>query len=223
MTRIPILRLQYSEEDITFIKEEVAHVLRSGYLTMAERVKAFEKAFADYCGVKYAVGTNSGTSALEIILRSIGVEDKTVVMPSNTYMATPLAAIKAGAKVVFTECEKENLQMCPDDLASKIREDTKAVILPASLVINSPNNLRKWLQGFGGQKIVVAETVSGWVMTGLTTEQAAQSARQVAEGEEVRLTLSSPVWRVVQIAAVVVLGLQVLFFLVVLGISFFVG
>ena len=102
-------------------------------------------------------------------------------------------------------------------------EDTKAVILPASLVINSPNNLRKWLQGFGGQKIVVAETVSGWVMTGLTTEQAAQSARQVAEGEEVRLTLSSPVWRVVQIAAVVVLGLQVLFFLVVLGISFFVG
>ena len=102
-------------------------------------------------------------------------------------------------------------------------EDTKAVILPASLVINSPNNLRKWLQDFGGQKIVVAETVSGWVMTGLTTEQAAQSARQVAEGEEVRLTLSSPVWRVVQIAAVVVLGLQVLFFLVVLGISFFVG
>ena len=102
-------------------------------------------------------------------------------------------------------------------------EDTKAVILPASLVINSPNNLRKWLQDFGGQKIVVAETVSGWVMTGLTTEQAAQSARQVAEGEEVRLTLSSPVWKAVQIAAVVVLGLQVLFFLLVLGISFFVG
>ena len=60
-------------------------------------------------------------------------------------------------------------------------------------------------------------------MTALTPEQAAQSARQVAEGEEVRLAVSSPVWRVVQIAAVVVLGLQLLFFLLVLGISFFVG
>ena len=102
-------------------------------------------------------------------------------------------------------------------------EDAKAVIIPASLVINPPSNLRKWLQGFSGEKLVVAEAVSGWVMTALTPEQAAQSARQVAEGEEIRLAISSPVWRVVQIAAVVVLGLQILFFLLVLGISFFVG
>jgi hypothetical protein len=102
-------------------------------------------------------------------------------------------------------------------------DDAKAVIVPASLVINPPGNLRKWLGSFSGEKIVVAEAVSGWVMTALTPEQAAQSARQVAEGEEVRLTVSSPVWRVVQIAAVVVLGLQLLFFLTVLGISFFVG
>jgi len=102
-------------------------------------------------------------------------------------------------------------------------EEAKAVIIPASLVINPPSNLRKWLKDFEGQKLVVAEAVSGWVMTALTPEQAAQSARQVAEGEEIRLAVSSPVWRVVQIAAVIVLGLQILFFLLVLGISFFVG
>jgi len=44
-------------------------------------------------------------------------------------MATPLAAIKAGGKVIFTECERENLQMSPDDLKRKIREDTKAVVI----------------------------------------------------------------------------------------------
>ena len=117
--KIPILRIPYSEEDITFIKDEIDKVLRSGFLTMASRVKAFEEQFSDYCGVKYALGTNSGTSSLEIILRAIGVEGKTVVMPSNTYMATPLAAIKAGGNVIFTECERESLQMDPEDLKKK--------------------------------------------------------------------------------------------------------
>jgi len=102
-------------------------------------------------------------------------------------------------------------------------DDAQAVILPSSLIVDPPTGLRKWLKDFDGQKIVVAEAVSGWVMTALTPEQAAQVARQVAEGEEVRLATSSPVWRVVQIVAVVLLGLQLLFLLLALGISFFVG
>ena len=102
-------------------------------------------------------------------------------------------------------------------------DDAKAIILPSSLVVDPPAGLRKWLKGFSGQKIIVAEAVSGWVLTALTPEQAAQSARQVAEGEEVRLALSSPVWRVVQTVAIVVLGLQILLILLVLGVSLFVG
>ena len=78
--RIPILKLSYTEEDILFIKDEIEKVLRSGFLTMSSRVRAFEVQFADYCGVKYALGTNSGTSSLEIILRAIDVEGKTVVL-----------------------------------------------------------------------------------------------------------------------------------------------
>jgi hypothetical protein len=102
-------------------------------------------------------------------------------------------------------------------------ENVKAVILPASLVLEPPEALRKWLAAFDGDKLVVAEAVSGWVLTALTPEQAAQSARQVAEGEEVRLAQPSAVWRTIQIVAVILLGLQVLFFLLVLGISLFVG
>lgn len=126
---IPLLRLDYTVEEIKFIKDEIEEVLRSGYLTMSNKVKLFEEMFANFCNVKYALGTNSGTSSLEIALRTIGVENGTVVMPSNTYMATPLAAIKAGAKIIFTDCEKENLQMDPDDLKRKIRDDTKAVVI----------------------------------------------------------------------------------------------
>jgi len=129
MRNIPLLRIPYSESEIEEIKREIEKVLRSGFLTMAERVREFEELFADFCRTRFALGTNSGTSALEIALRAINVEGGTVVVPSNTYMATPLAAIKAGARVVFTECQRENLQMDPKDLVNKLRDDTRAVVL----------------------------------------------------------------------------------------------
>lgn len=126
---IPLLRLVYSQKEIDEIKLGIENVLKSGHLTMARRVYGFEKRFAAFCNTRYALSTNSGTSALEIALRTISVGGGTVVMPSNTYMATPLAAIKAGARVVFTECQKENLQIDPQDLDKKIRSDTRAVIV----------------------------------------------------------------------------------------------
>ena len=103
------------------------------------------------------------------------------------------------------------------------KDDIKAVILPASLVLDPPKALQKWIQSFKGEKIVVAEVVPGWVMTGLSPEQAAHAAQQVAEGEEIRLAQTSPVWQIVQTVAVVLLGLEILFFLLVLGISFVAG
>ena len=127
--KIPILKLDYSKEDINFILKGIEKVLKSGFLTMSDRVLEFEKAFSEFCNVKYAIGTSSGTSSLEIIMRVIDVSQGTVVMPSNTYMATPLSAIKAGAKVIFTDCNPNTLQMDPNDLKKKIRQDTKAVIL----------------------------------------------------------------------------------------------
>jgi len=127
--KIPLLRLEYSDKEIAWINRQISKVLKSGYLTMSDRVAEFERMFAKFCGTKYALGTNSGTSSIEIPLRAIDVDGGTVVMPSNTYMATPLAAIKAGARVVFTDCDKNNLQMDVDDLENKIRPDTRAVIL----------------------------------------------------------------------------------------------
>ena len=61
--------------------------------------------------------------------------------------------------------------------------------------------------------------VSGWVLTGLSPEQAAVSVRQLAEGEQVQLKKTSPAWEVAKIVAVVILGLQIIFFLLAIGIS----
>ncbi len=126
---IPILRLPYTQEEIDFIKNGIIEVLKSGYLTMGEKVAQFEKNFAQFIGTKYAIATNNGTSSLEIVLRTVGIEGATVIIPSNTFMATATVVVHAGGRVVFTDCQKENLQMDPEDLKRKIRPDTKGIIL----------------------------------------------------------------------------------------------
>ncbi len=126
---VPILRLPYTPEEIESIKNGIADVLQSGYLTMGEKVAQFERAFAEFVGVRYAVATNSGTSSLEIVMRAIGIEGSSVLVPSNTMMASPVSVIHAGGKVIFVDCQRENLQLNPQDLRMKIRADTKGVML----------------------------------------------------------------------------------------------
>ena len=127
-SEIPVLRLKYTEEEIAYIQSGIAEIMNSGYLTMDQKVRDFEKQFSGFVGVNNAVGVNSGTSALEIILRSLNVSGKSVVVPTITFMATPLAVIHAGAKVIFVDVLAEDLSIDPVDLRKKIREDTVAVI-----------------------------------------------------------------------------------------------
>ena len=129
MRKIPALRLSYSKEEKNDITKGVNEILNSGFLTMGEKVTQFERLFAEFVGVKYAVAVNSGTSALEIPLRALNVEGKSIIIPTNTFMATPLAAIHAGAKIVFVDVMPENLSIDPDDLRRKIRNDTAGIIL----------------------------------------------------------------------------------------------
>lgn len=98
-------------------------------------------------------------------------------------------------------------------------EEPRAIILPAALALDPPEALRKWLKEFSGEKIVVGGAGSTWVMSGLDPEQAARSARQAAEGEEIRLARPSAAWEVIKTIAVVLLGIQLLFMLFGLGIS----
>jgi len=126
---IPLLRLNYDEDEISFIQQGIKEILLSGYLTMADKVREFEREFSQWVGCRYALGTNSGTSSLEIPLRALGVEDKVVICPSNTYMATPIAAIHAGAKVLFVDSEIDNLQISPDMLSQVLKETDNVAAL----------------------------------------------------------------------------------------------
>ena len=93
--------LPYSKEDKEFILENISTVLDNGYLTDGgEYVAKFESAWADVIGAKYAIAVNSCTTALEMILKLIGVESASVVVPTYTFFATPLSVHLAGGRVL---------------------------------------------------------------------------------------------------------------------------
>ena len=126
--QIPAAKIYFSEEDKKDISARVAEILATGQLTLGKYGRQFEEEFAGYLGTKYAVAVNSGTSALEIILRALGIQGNSVIVPTNTFFATPASVIHAGGKVIFADIS-ENLYLDPGSLEESIREDTKAVII----------------------------------------------------------------------------------------------
>lgn len=101
---------------------------RSWYIE-GEEDKAFEKAFAEYCGVDYCVGCGNGLDALMLALKALDVgEGDEVIVPSNTYIATALAVTYVGAKPVFVEPDIDTFLIDPMLIEDKITAKTKAIM-----------------------------------------------------------------------------------------------
>ncbi len=101
---------------------------RSWYIE-GEEDKAFEEAFASYCGVKFCIGVGNGLDALMLSLRALGIgRGDEVIIPSNTYIATALAATYVGATPVFVEPDIRTFNINPFLIEEKITERTKAIM-----------------------------------------------------------------------------------------------
>jgi len=96
-------------------------VLDSGQWSEAAMNERFEAAWADWNGVP-AVALSSWAGGALAALDFAGVAGETVLCPSNTFMATPLAALNAGAKVEFVDCNREDLCMSYDDFVAKAEQ-----------------------------------------------------------------------------------------------------
>ena len=126
---IPILRIPFSEEDKKFIHLGLDQILRSGFLTMGKYTRQFEEMFAEFIGVRYAVSCNSGTAALELVLRALGIEGKSVIVPTNTFLATTYAVMHSGNRVIFADSEPATLALDVADVKQRLTDDTAAIIL----------------------------------------------------------------------------------------------
>jgi len=111
------------------IQKVVLNVLNSGRYINGQNLKSFEEEFADLCSSKYAVGVNSGTSAILLSLMALGIgEGDEVIVPSHTFIATASPAKFLGATLVYADIDPEIYTIDPADVQGKITPRTKAII-----------------------------------------------------------------------------------------------
>jgi perosamine synthetase len=115
--------------------EAAAWALENERLVLGESVFKFEEEFADYCGTKYAVSTSSGTDALIIALRALGVEKRDVVTTPFTFIASSNAIIYAFGRPIFADIEDRTCNIDPALMRDRITQDTK-VLMPVHLFGN---------------------------------------------------------------------------------------
>jgi dTDP-4-amino-4,6-dideoxygalactose transaminase len=127
--KVPPAKIHIPEDDRREILRHIDECLASGQLTLGKHGAAFEDAFAEAAGTRYAIATSSGTSALEIIFRALGVAGGEVVVPTNTFFATAAAAEHAGASVRFAECDPATYAIDVDHARSLIGPRTRAVVV----------------------------------------------------------------------------------------------
>jgi dTDP-4-amino-4,6-dideoxygalactose transaminase len=127
--KIPPARVQFSAEDRAWITEKIDEVLSSGMLTLGRYGREFERRFAALCGVKHAVSVSSGTAALEIALRAVGVAGKEVIVPTNTFFATAAAVVHAGARPIFIDMDAASFAIRPEEVERALTSRTAAVVV----------------------------------------------------------------------------------------------
>lgn len=123
-------------------QEAANRALSSGWYILGPELESFEQNFASYLGAKHCIGLNSGTDALILAVRTLGIGgfnstlggsfDDEVIVPAGTYIASVLGITENGAKPVYVDSDTSTLLMNPDLIEEKIGPNTKA-ILPVHL------------------------------------------------------------------------------------------
>lgn len=122
---LPFSRPSIGEEEIA----EVVDSLRSGWITTGPKVQAFEKAFAEYVGVKHAVAVSSCTAGLHLSLLAllIGPGDEVITSPM-TFAATVNMIVRVGAKPVFADIDRQTRQIDPAAVEACITAATRLIV-----------------------------------------------------------------------------------------------
>jgi dTDP-4-amino-4,6-dideoxygalactose transaminase len=114
-TPIPVTKLDQADPALLEeLLEVVARIAEKGAFTMGAELEAFEDEFAAYCGIDHAVGVSSGTEALSLALRALGIgPGDEVIVPSNSFIATAEAVSWIGARVAPVDVDPDTHLITP--------------------------------------------------------------------------------------------------------------
>jgi perosamine synthetase len=122
---VPFHRPNISEAEI----EAVVDTLRSGWLTMGPKTRAFEERFAPAVGARFAVAVSSATAGLHLGLDALGIgAGDEVLVPTLTFASTAATVVHAGGRPVLVDCEPDTLNLSVADAARKCGPRTRAIV-----------------------------------------------------------------------------------------------
>lgn len=127
---IPLVDLGAQYETIRIeINEAIARVVAGADFVFGKDVELFEREFADFCEAEYAIGLDSGTSALELALRAHGIgEGDEVITVSNTFIATVAAISYTGARPILVDVDPETYNIDTSQIRSAVTSRTRAIV-----------------------------------------------------------------------------------------------
>ena len=123
---IPVCQPFLNGNELKYVDDAV----RTGWISSSGKyVKAFEEAFAEYCGVKYAAGVCNGTVALHLALTCLDIgKDDEVIIPDFTMIASAFSVCYTGAKPVFADADEKTWNIDVSKIEDKITPRTKAIM-----------------------------------------------------------------------------------------------
>jgi dTDP-3-amino-3,4,6-trideoxy-alpha-D-glucose transaminase len=129
-TSVPFIRLDSAFPELfAELMATVERIARDSAFTLGPELERFEAAFADFCSTEYAAGVSSGTAALEIALRALGIgPGDEVIVPTYSFIATAEAVSTVGATPVIVDVEEETALLNAEIVAAALTEKTRAVI-----------------------------------------------------------------------------------------------
>src|SRR3954462_1050916 len=127
--RVPPAQVHIPASDRAEILQRIDAAMASGQLTLGAIGRELEERFAAHHGAKHAIAVNSGTSAIEIPLRALGVAGKEVLVPANTFFATAAAVVAAGARPKFVDCDPATMAVDVEAVRAAIGPDTAGLVV----------------------------------------------------------------------------------------------
>lgn len=121
---IPVFKPAMGQEEI----EAVSEVIKSGWIGLGPKTEEFERKFAKYLGVKYALALNSATAALHLALIVLDIKDREVITTPMTFVSTNHAILYNQGLPVFTDIEADTLNINPEEIKKNLTEKTKAIM-----------------------------------------------------------------------------------------------
>ncbi len=128
--RIPFVDLKWQHQSIQKeIRQAIEDVLERGDFILGKALNDFEAEFALLCGAEYGIGVACGTDAIALGLQACNIGDNDeVLLPANTFVATLIGVLRAGAKPIFVDCDPNTALIDLEAAENAITSKTKAIV-----------------------------------------------------------------------------------------------